>query len=84
MGGTDGFRGEANVDLTVEHASLADFWEATTSKTVKNAEGYRWGDTEDQAICLSISLQDLRLQERTHICLVTTTQVFHVVRRDGF
>ena len=62
--GTDGFRGEANKDLTVEHAFK-----------VGRYLGYYYGKKnpeeripEDQAICLSMPLwQDLQPAVQMHI-----------------
>ena len=66
--GTDGFRGEANVTLNVEHAYKAAILDGILAGNIRR----EWSSEkipEEAAICLNMHwLQVLRHQEQMHIC----------------
>ena len=66
--GTDGFRGEANVVLTVEHAFKVGRYLGWYYGQEHKARIVIGKDTEEAAICLNMHWrQDLLRQEQMHI-----------------
>lgn len=86
--GTDGFRGEANIDLTVEHAyKVGRFLGAYYSKNGKKCRVVIGKDTRRSSYMFEYSLAAglTASGADTYLLHVTTTpSVSYVVRTDGF